>query len=67
MRIKYKKVKIPMPHCGDCGEMMLGNNSYISPYNCKCGTWEMEVDLDGKWEFVLKPVDNSNTKDETKL
>ncbi len=41
MKIKYKKVKIAMPHCGDCGEQLSGNNSIAFPYKCKCGEWEM--------------------------
>ena len=40
MQIKYKRVKILMPHCGDCGQMLMGENSYMNPYRCPCGVWE---------------------------
>jgi len=43
MKLKYKKVKIAMPHCGDCGERLMGNNSMISPYRCSCGEWERDT------------------------
>ena len=32
-----------MPHCGDCGERLMGNNSMMNPYNCSCGTWERDT------------------------
>lgn len=44
MKIKYKQVKIPMPHCSDCGDMLLGNGSIIIPYYCSCGTWRVKLD-----------------------
>lgn len=28
-----------MPHCPKCKEQLKGNNSFISPYECSCGTW----------------------------
>lgn len=40
MKVKYKRVKKLMPHCGECGEELLGNNSDFSPYRCKCGIWK---------------------------
>lgn len=36
---KYKQVKLFKPHCPKCGEMLTGNNSSYSPWECKCGTW----------------------------
>jgi glutaredoxin len=41
---KYKRVKMVMPHCPVCGEMLQGNNSISMPYKCSCGEWE------GEWE-----------------
>ena len=35
----YKMVKMPMPHCPKCGDMLSGNNSIAQPYKCSCGTW----------------------------
>ncbi len=40
MQTTYKKVKVYMPHCGDCGERLNGQGSSFSPYSCSCGTWE---------------------------
>lgn len=51
MKVIYKKIKVAMPHCGDCGEGLLGNNSIMSPYRCKCGTWEYDYSAE---EFKLK-------------
>lgn len=41
MKIIYKQVKTFQSHCGECGEMLLGNGSEFSPYKCSCGKWEM--------------------------
>jgi len=41
----YKKVKIRKPHCPVCKEMLTGNNSFIRPYKCKCGVWEMDEEI----------------------
>jgi len=38
----YKNVKRLMPHCPVCGEMLLGDNSAISPFRCKCGEWKSD-------------------------
>ncbi len=53
MKIKYKKVKVAMPHCGDCGELLSGNGSIATPYRCKCGTWEVK-DWHALTEYTLK-------------
>lgn len=52
MRVKYKRVKMTMPHCGDCGEMLNGNNSIALPYKCSCGIWKSK-DYENPWEYVL--------------
>lgn len=39
MKIVYKRIKILKPHCGDCGELLQGNNSIAFPYRCRCGVW----------------------------
>jgi ribosomal protein S27AE len=36
---KYKKIKMLMPHCPQCGEVLSGDNSGISPWRCSCGEW----------------------------
>ena len=51
MKIKYKKIKQLVPHCGVCGERLLGNGSYILPYKCKCGEWEYSISEE---EYILK-------------
>jgi hypothetical protein len=40
MKIIYKMVKVPIPHCGKCKAQLTGNGSIISPYECSCGVWE---------------------------
>jgi len=57
-KIVYKKVKIPMPHCNVCGEMLGGNGSGFSPYRCKCGVWGYEHDwrdFSKFGHFIMKP------------
>ena len=41
-QVEYKRIKMSMPHCPVCKEMLRGNNSHISPYTCSCGTWESD-------------------------
>ena len=60
MKIKYKRVKIAMPHCGDCGEQLQGNNSQILPYKCSCGTWENS--FDDLFNYKLKEPKNQSMK-----
>jgi len=55
MRPVYKKVKVIKPHCPNCGEMLLGDNSMISPYECKCGIWE-PILYPFEGEYKLKEV-----------
>lgn len=52
LRVVYKKVKVAMPHCPDCGEQLSGNNSMMSPYRCRCGVWK------SSWEehFIFNVV-----------
>lgn len=52
MTIKYIKVKIAMPHCGECGEMLKGNGFEITPYECSCGVW--------KYDYWLKEFITGN-------
>ncbi len=39
----YKMIKLREPHCTECGEHLIGNNSMISPYRCSCGVWEYDM------------------------
>lgn len=48
----YKKVKLAVPHCGDCGEMLSGNGSSVTPYECICGVWEYEY---SESCYMIKP------------
>ncbi len=52
MRVQYKKISIPVSHCGDCGERLLGNNSIVQPYRCSCGVWQSKS-FEEPFEFVL--------------
>lgn len=38
----YKRIKVAKPHCPKCGELLSGNNSMISPWECSCGIWRVE-------------------------
>ena len=51
MKTEYKKVKIPKPHCGECGERLEGNGSIARPYKCSCGEWEYDRE---KGEYKLR-------------
>lgn len=42
MKIEYKRIKIAMPHCGDCKEQLLGDGSLMSPFRCSCGEWKLK-------------------------
>lgn len=52
MKPIYKQVKIPMPHCPDCGEQLSGNNSIGMPWICACGTWEAEPKYPWNGEYL---------------
>lgn len=53
MKMIYKRVKMMMPHCSQCGEQLLGDGSFILPYQCQCGTWEMRrFPWDGEYEII---------------
>lgn len=51
MKIIYKQVKQSVPHCGECGERLSGNNSGIMPYWCSCGMWK--ANWEGPYDFKL--------------
>jgi len=38
----WKKEKILIPYCPVCKEILFGNNSKISPYQCSCGEWRAD-------------------------
>jgi|GEM_PF-5216187 len=61
MRIKYKRVSVAMPHCGDCGEQLSGNGSDWTPYECPCGEWEYQW-----WKSWGKPVEYTLKKQNEK-
>lgn len=46
MKLNYKEVKIAVPHCGDCWEMLKGLGNNVFPYECSCGVW--------KYDYILK-------------
>lgn len=39
--IKYRKIMTVQPHCPVCKEHLFGNGSFMSPYTCSCGEWEI--------------------------
>lgn len=45
-RKKIRKiVKVAMPHCNVCGEMLSGQGSQVLPYRCSCGEWRFHRPL----------------------
>lgn len=42
MKPVYKKVKVIMPHCEKCKNILRGNGSILNPYNCQCGKWRYD-------------------------
>jgi hypothetical protein len=52
MKIKWEKRKVLVPVCSTCKEQLGGNNSYIHPYECKCGIWKSKADDPSEYEIV---------------
>ena len=52
--VKYKLVKVLVPHCPECDEELIGDNSGRSPYECSCGIWESDHRTPTK--FKIKPL-----------
>ena len=46
MKPVYKRVKEMKPHCPNCKERLIGNNSFAFPYECACGIWVLEGGID---------------------
>lgn len=40
MKPEYKRVKILAPHCPNCKQELMGNNSIALPWQCECGVWQ---------------------------
>lgn len=51
MNYVYKKVKVAKPHCPQCQEMLRGNGSIASPYQCKCGVWQFNYNS-GEFDVI---------------
>lgn len=51
---QYKRVKMLMPHCPNCKEMLSGNNSISFPWECSCGIWVSEFQNPGEYEIMQK-------------
>jgi len=45
----YKRIKVPIEHCSNCGERLEGNGSEILPYKCKCGIWSYDYLRNEYW------------------
>lgn len=55
MRPEYKRVKILAPHCPKCGERLSGNNSFVLPYECSCGEWQVVLgSYSSEFEIIKK-------------
>lgn len=52
-QIMYKRVKAVLPCCPVCKERLLGNNSIVSPYFCKCGVWKHNFFNDDPFTYNL--------------
>lgn len=57
MKPIYKRVKVLKEHCPKCGEQLMGNNSYNTPWTCSCGQWSAtgEYPWDGEYEVLAIP------------
>ncbi len=53
-QLDYKKVKKTVPSCPTCEEELRGDNSYMCPYQCKCGTWEYIQYGENQGNFMIK-------------
>ena len=38
--VEYKQVQRVIPICTKCESSVMGNGSILTPYYCKCGTYE---------------------------
>lgn len=36
----FKKVSINKEHCPVCKEMLQGNGTTVTPWECSCGVWK---------------------------
>lgn len=39
----YKSVRVPLPFCNICKEMLTRSENSIYPWSCSCGKWEYSV------------------------
>ncbi len=46
----HKTIKKSVYWCNKCNTEIAGNGSIITPYKCKCGTYEY-IDTDDRWEM----------------
>ncbi len=56
MKPVYKQVKIPKEHCPKCGEILTGNNSYVTPWQCRCGVWRAESKYPWNGEYIVEKI-----------
>ncbi len=56
----YKKIMQLAAHCPVCREILLGNGSVFSPWQCSCGIWKWEVDEKGHGNYITKKLNQSN-------
>jgi hypothetical protein len=40
---KLKRIKVLKEHCPVCKELLKGNNSSITPWECSCGIWRYNI------------------------
>ena len=48
---EYKTVKKAVPWCDKCDTEITGNGSSVLPYECDCGIWRYDREVD---DYVLK-------------
>lgn len=46
----YKRHQVTDLYCPECKQFLGGNGSWVMPYHCKCGDWEIEW-LTGEWKL----------------
>ena len=50
--MEYKRVKVSLPYCPQCKQVIQGNGSIIMPYKCECGFWRYNTETD---EYFIEP------------
>jgi hypothetical protein len=55
-RVQWRRIRTLAPHCPECGQQLLGNNSLVNPYRCSCGIWQSDWENPGFYRATNKEL-----------